>query len=183
MKAGIKIANLRFAFSALAAFALTGAGVSTAGAQTSRSQNDAARAPIQIPLDRAVGVEGRLAQTLWETGSEKDLYDMRLVSEMRRLARVPGALKNTKVWTTRADVSALAGEEILIQIRSPLTCGSLGCEMIVLSEASGSPQVLLRTIGDTIDAPRMDELVVNRGSNRERAWRLRSNRFQQMNKR
>ncbi|WDI32188.1 hypothetical protein PUV54_03150 [Hyphococcus flavus] len=183
MKAVSKVTKLRFAFSALAVFALAGAGASAANAQSNRSQNDAARAELQIPLDRPVGVEGRLAQTLWGTGSEKDLYDMRLINEVRRLARVPGAMRNTKVWTTRADVSALAGEEILIQIRSPLTCGSLGCEMIVLSEASGSPLVLLRTIGDTIDAPRMDELVVNRGSNRERAWRLRSNRFQQMDKR
>jgi len=123
--------------------------------------------------NRAVGVEGRLRQVYWTTApdSEKYLADMQMDRESARISRAPGAMRHTKVWMARADVCGLPGDEILMQIRSPLTCGTLGCEMIVLSDAGGSPRVIMRTVGDTIDSPVIDGIVINRGSKNQRAWR------------
>ena len=127
--------------------------------------------------NRAVGVSGRLRQVYWTTApdSEKYLSDMKLDRESARMARAPATRRHTKVWMARADVCGLPGDEILMQIRSPLTCGTLGCEMIVLSDAGGSPRVIMRTVGDTIDSPVLDGIVINRGSRNQRAWRYDSN--------
>ncbi len=165
----------------LGVFALF-AGVNTAALaqQTAASQETALAPRPAIAVNRAVGARGKLRDVYWTDGTEKDLRDMRLSSTTRRLARAPAARKHTKVWIARADVCGSADEEILMQIRSPLTCGSLGCEMVVLSEASGEPKVLLRTIGATIDVDATDEIVVDRDSNRRRNWKYRSGRFQQM---
>ena len=178
MKAGRDFFVLRFWRIALSMAAVTALGASAASAQSSRNQDAVTDLKSDAPIKRAVGVEGRLKSAFWTTGSERDLFDMRLMKETRRLARAPDAMKNTRVWIARADVSELPGEEILMQIRSPLTCGSLGCELLVISEATGDPRVLLRTIGDTIDAPAMDELVVNKGSSRQRSWKYSREQFQ-----
>ena len=174
---------LNFRLIVLNIFAVAAVGASAASAQSSRDETTATVFKSEVPVNRSVGVEGRLKSAFWTTGSEKDLLDMRLMKETGRLKRAPEAMKNTRIWIARADVSELAGEEILMQIRSPLTCGSLGCELLVISEATGNPIVLLHTIGDTIDAPAMDELVINKGSTRQRAWKYSRARFQPIEKR
>lgn len=161
----------RFLLSALGVFALATFGFNSAGAQTADRQNATVLSQIEIPAARAVGVKGRLSRVLWSTGSGKDLYAMRLLKTASRLERAPGAMKNTKIWMARADICSPPGDEILMQIRGPLTCGSLGCEMVILSEASGAPRVLLHTIGDTIDSPATDEVTINQGSSRQRDWK------------
>ena len=183
MNALSEFAKLRFLLLALSVCALTAISTSASSAQKSRDKNEAAALQDQAFMNRAVGAKGRLKRVYWTTGSESDLYEMRLEKQARRLANVTGAMRNTRIWIARADVCGLAGDETLVQIRSPLTCGSLGCELVVLSETTGSPRVLLRTIGNSIDAPAMDELVINQDSNRERAWRYGGGRFQQVGKR
>ncbi|MCB2114425.1 MAG: hypothetical protein R3C42_05845 [Parvularculaceae bacterium] len=141
-----------------------------------------ARAP-----NRAVGVEGRMKEVYWaaEPDSARLFAKMQMFAEAGRIARAPGALRHTKVWTARADVCSTPGEEILMQIRSPLTCGSLGCEMLVLSDAGGgAPRVIMRTVGDSIDSPVIDGLIINRGSKNQRAWRYdAAGDFRQINRR
>lgn len=175
--------KVRLLSSALGVLALASLCGGPVHAQDTRGRANAVISQNEISVNRAVGVSGSLRRVAWSTGSEKDLYNLRLLEVASRLARTPGVMRNTKIWTARADVCGLAGDEILIQIRSPLTCGSLGCEIMVLSEAGGRPEVLLRTIGDTIDAPAMNELTINQGSNRQRSWKYGQDRFQQTRKR
>lgn len=146
--------------------------VAPASAQTASGQySETSR--YATSTNRAVGVEGRLKQIYWSRApsSEGYLTEMSMAREASRISKTPGAMQRTRVWMARADVCNLPGDEILMQIRGPLTCGSLGCEMVVLSDAEGAPRVLLRTIGDTIDAPVIDGLVINRGAKNQRVWR------------
>lgn len=123
---------------------------------------------------RAVGVRGKLKDIYWVETPEPAFAAMTDGSEEMRSA-APAQLKvRRKVWTARADVCGLPGEEILVQIRSPLTCGSLGCQMMVMSDAGGTRRVLMQTIGDTIDAPAIDQLTINAGSKSQRSWRYDS---------
>lgn len=179
MRSIYEIFEKRFLVLALVFFSMTPWINNSALGQTSDLQAETALSQVETTSSRAVGVAGALKRVPWSAGSGADLYNMRLVKMARRLEQTPGAMKNTKIWIARADICALAGDEILMQIRSPLTCGSLGCELVVLSEANGGPQVLMRTIGDTIDAPAMNEIVINQGSNRQRSWKYDRGRFKQ----
>lgn len=179
MRSIFELLENRFLVLALALVSLTPLNINSALAQTTDVQSDTAQTQVEVSSNRAVGVTGYLRRVPWTNATGADLYNMRMVKMARRLEQTPGAMKNTKIWIARADICSLAGDEILMQIRSPLTCGSLGCEMVILSEASGGPQVLMRTIGDTIDAPGMNQVVVNQGTDRQRSWNYDEGRYLQ----
>lgn len=163
---------------ALCCVAFAYGGVGAASAQTSELQTS-----IQPRVDRTqpVGRKGRLRNVYWSVASDEQLYQMQLLKTARELATTPGAMQRTRVWMARADICGAEGEEILMQIRSPLTCGTLGCEMVVLTEAGGGgPRVLMRTIGNSIDAADLDELTINEGTKLERRWSYARGRFQPM---
>ncbi len=145
--------------------------IAPASAQTAAAEKDATQSREQIVSARTVGVKGALRSVVWSDASLQDLAKLRLENAAATLSRTPGALRHTKVLVARADVCSEAGEETLVQIRSPLTCGSLGCQMMILSETGAAPRVLMQTIGDTIDAPALDEIVINSGDVRQRVWR------------
>jgi hypothetical protein len=147
-----------------------------AAAQTREDDNKATLSAAQVQSSRAVGTRGRLSNIYWTEMSEQTLFDMKISSSTRRLPIEPGVRSRAKIWTARADVCDLPGDEILVQIRSPLTCGSLGCEMMVASDAGGAPRVLMRTIGNSIDAPSSDAITINAGAKTERSWRYENAR-------
>ncbi|MBT8472237.1 MAG: hypothetical protein HKN14_13975 [Marinicaulis sp.] len=165
--------------------AIFSAGLSSAAAQTAEVQSSEISAQAQFTAQRPVGGRGRLQRVYWSDASTKELFDMRLEKTARQILRLPDAMRTTKILTARADICSTPGEETIMQIRSPLTCGTLGCQMVVLSEASGSPRVIMRTIGDTLDAPAIDQIVINRGSKRQRSWNYSNQRreFRQMRQR
>ena len=177
MRSTCSISKIAASCIAAGAASMMAAFIAPALAQTAADQT-AARSKYATSTNRAVGVEGRLKDVYWSTApsSEGYLAEMKMAREAGRLLKAPGAMKRTKVWMARADVCNLPGDEILMQIRGPLTCGSLGCEMAVLSDADGAPRVLLRTVGDTIDAPVIDGLVINRGAKNQRAWRYENDK-------
>ena len=150
--------------------------------QTRDDPNAVTASASLVPTNRSVGISGKMKAVKWATSPEKSLYDMRLEKTALRLARTPGAMRATKIWTARADVCDLPGDEILMQIRSPLTCGSLGCELLVLSDAGGAPRVVLQAIGDTIDSPARDKIVINQGVRRERTFDYVGDSFRQSRK-
>lgn len=160
--------NKGASFAAAGLFSLA---VATASAQVPTTDKDATQSREQIVSARTVGVKGALRSVVWSDASLQDLTQLRLEKTAATLSRTPGAMRHTKVWVARADVCSEAGEETLVQIRSPLTCGSLGCQMMILSEAGVAPRVLMQTVGDTIDAPALDEIVINSGDARQRVWR------------
>ncbi|MCA8889553.1 MAG: hypothetical protein KDA46_12025 [Parvularculaceae bacterium] len=175
-----KIASLK-TFSIMPALAVLAlAAAAPAAAQTADDRQSVQLSSSLIMTNRAVGVEGRMKQVRWASAPQRELVDKRLTKTMRRLAAAPDAMGQTRVWTARADICDLPGEEILMQIRSPLTCGTLGCEMVVLSDAGGAPQVVLETVGDTIDTRSPGEIIVNRGDRHERSFRYSVGEFRRM---
>lgn len=173
-------ATVRSNFAKLVACAIVfgAAGFAPAHAQTG-AQEDPASFTADGSAVRPVGSEGRLRRMNWVRASERDLYALRLDQTARQLSSAPGAMERSDIWMARADVCATAGDEVLMQIRSPLTCGTLGCVMMVITESGGAPRVLLRTVGDTLDSPVTDEIIVNRGSSQQRIWRYARGRFRQ----
>jgi len=171
MRSARSFRNLRACFAAAGIFSLAVSAVAPAFAQA--STRDAAAAPSQSEpvAARAVGAKSALRRVSWSDATIEDLTRLRLGKTALSLSRAPGALPHTKVWIARADVCSETGEETLVQVRSPLTCGTLGCQMMIVTEAGGAPRVLMQTVGDTIDAPAMDEIVINGGAPRERVWR------------
>lgn len=100
-------------------------------------------------------------------GSIDDLRKFQLSSLIDKIESVEGVAEETKVWVAAADVASAPGEETFYHVKGPLTCGRIGCELIVIG-ASGS--VLLETIGEDVSAPAMDTLVVNQGSGTAVVW-------------
>jgi len=108
-------------------------------------------------------------------GGVQDLQDARLTALAEKLASVPGVPEQTKVWIATADVASAPGVETIYHVKGPLTCGSHGCELVVVSEAQN---ILLETAGDSIEAPEMDTLVVNPGSGSETIWTFNGDTFE-----
>lgn len=170
-------------FLALGCSLFTIAEFSGAAAQTNDARSAVAAVKSLEARPQPVGRKGAMSEVFWSTAPSENLYEMRLLKTAREIESIPGAMRNTKVWMARADICSTPGDEILMQIRSPLTCGTLGCEMVVLSDAVGPPRVLMRTIGDSIDAPAMDQLTINSGSTRQRSWKYDRGQFQQLQRR
>lgn len=159
-------------------FALALAALAPASAQVAASE-PAATSQGEAVAARAVGVKGAMRRVSWSDATLQDLQRLRLEKTATTLSRTPGALRHTKIWIARADVCSDAGDEVLVQIRSPLTCGTIGCEMVVLNAAGVAPRVILQTVGDTIDSPAPDALIINDGTKYQRSWRYEGVRFQQ----
>ena len=172
------IFELRHFLAAAGVIALLIIGTGPAGAQTFDSQESVQSEQIKRS-GRPVGIRS-FSNIYWQKQSQRELYDMRLFNMARRLERTPGVMENNNVWMARADVCDEPGDEILLQVRSPLTCGTLGCQIMVISEASGAPRVILSTIGNSIDGQGRNALSMNEGTSSERQWSYRGGRFQQM---
>lgn len=151
-----------------------------AAAQTNREPGAPALSANLIQTNRAVGVRGNLKNTYWVETSDKALDDILGESGRARMASAPAIKTRRTVWMARADIASAPGDEILVQIRSPLTCGTLGCQMMVVSEAGGEKRVLMETVGDTIDAPSTDDVTINAGSKSQRSWRYEGASFRSM---
>jgi len=114
------------------------------------------------PADAASGG----ADIVFTRGSLSDLVDAQLAGVIKKLESVPGVSDTTKVWIADADVASAPGVERIFHIKGPLTCGSAGCDLIV----TGGGHTLLETIGEGIDCPEIDTLVINQGTALEAAW-------------
>lgn len=171
MRSASSFRNRGAFFAAAGLFSLAASALAPALAQVPTSANDAAPSQEKVVAARAVGAKSALRGVAWSDATIEDLTRLRLENAALTLSRTPGALRHSKIWIARADVCSETGEETLVQIRSPLTCGSLGCQMMILTEAGGAPRIMMQTVGDTIDAPALDEIVINSGDKRERIWR------------
>ena len=165
----------------LIAFALDGganviepetAGGADAAAVQAVSAESADRAqPEPTTVDnnsnRAVSID-------FSRGGVDDLRNLQLTDLLSKIESVPGVSDETKVWIASADVASAPGSETLYHIKGPLTCGSVGCDLIV---AGGSDQILLETVGESVDAPEMDTLIINQGASSETVWEFNGDRF------
>ena len=100
-------------------------------------------------------------------GAFNDLKGAPLSDLVTKIERVPGLAEETKVWVATADIASAPGSETFYHVKGPLTCGSVGCELIVIG---GARQRLLETIGERVDAPEIDTLIINQGTSSEVVW-------------
>ncbi|MCB2114424.1 MAG: hypothetical protein R3C42_05840 [Parvularculaceae bacterium] len=100
-------------------------------------------------------------------GSLADLRGLGAASMLDKIDAVEGVAEKTKVWVATADVASAPGDETFYHVKGPLTCGRIGCDLIV-SSASGD--VLLETVGEGISSPAMDVLVINKGVGASVTW-------------
>jgi len=100
-------------------------------------------------------------------GSVDDLRNLRAAPLLEKIDSVPGVAEKTKVWVASADVASAPGDETFYHIKGPLTCGRIGCDLIVAG-ASGS--ILLETVGEDISSPAMNTLIINQGSGTAVTW-------------
>jgi len=100
-------------------------------------------------------------------GSIDDLRNAGLSTLMAKIQEVEGVAYQTKIWVATADVASAPGAETFYHIKGPLTCGRIGCDLIVVS---ASKSILLETIGEGISSPAFDTLVINRGTGEAVTW-------------
>ena len=103
------------------------------------------------------------------TSSLRSTGDQRL---MRMFERAPEAAARTTVWIAKADICDLPGDETMMHIEGPLTCGSAGCQMVVMGEVGGRQKIIARMVGETVSVPQRERLVMNEGTKSETTYRF-----------
>ncbi len=89
----------------------------------------------------------------------------------------PGVAEKTRVWVAQADVSRLPGLETIVQVKGPMTCGRIGCNIIILGKVGGVDKIILETMGETIESSRTDRVRINQGTGKVIEWRFNGSRF------
>jgi len=117
------------------------------------------------------------AEIRFYAGSMQDLYVAPMRGTMARIERAEGVAEKTRIWVAHADLARTPGMETIIHVKSPISCGSAGCELVILSGTGDSQKVLLRTIGETISSPAYDRVVINEGSWSETTWEFNGAKF------
>lgn len=107
-------------------------------------------------------------------GSIDDLRKDQLTALVAKIEEVEGVADETKVWVATADVASAPGVETFYHIKGPLTCGRIGCDLIVVS---ASKAILLETIGEGVSSPNIDTLIINQGTGSAVTWVFDGSRF------
>lgn len=153
----------------------TGAGEAAAGSEdvSGSVQNDDAPDTDEAPDADAVAAADETAPQQgvrrldFTRGSMDDLRDDKLTGLVEKISGVPGVADKTKVWVAKSDVASTPGMETLYHVKGPLTCGSVGCDLVVVDQ-SGS--ALLSTVGESVVSPQIDTLIINQGAATEVTW-------------
>ena len=106
-------------------------------------------------------------------GSMDDLRSAGLTRLIEKIESVAGVAEETKVWMATAEIASAAGEETVFQLKGPLTCGRLGCDIAV----TGGGRILLETVGETVSAPQIDTLIINAGADTAVTWVFNGEEF------
>lgn len=135
-----------------------------------------ASSPEPAPVDAAPAANGSgvvLAQSdgpidlSFSRGTVEDLRSAGLSAEVEKVSSVAGVADETKVWIAEADIASAPGDETLYHVKGPLTCGGVGCDLIIVDAAGDT---LLETVGEGVSAPQTDTLIINEGSPGEVTW-------------
>ena len=110
-------------------------------------------------------------------GAFENLEDVPLSKLVEKIESVTGVAEETKVWVATANVASTPGSETLFHVKGPLTCGSVGCELIVVGDWGGTQKILLETVGERVDAPEIDTLIVNQDTVSEVVWKFNGEKF------
>ncbi len=109
-------------------------------------------------------------------GSIDDLRRDRLSTPLEKIESVAGVAVETKVWVATADVASASGVETFYHLKGPLTCGRIGCDLILVS---ASKAVLLETIAEGVSSPQIDTLIVNQGTDAAVTWVFNGSEFEE----
>lgn len=109
-------------------------------------------------------------------GSIDDLRTDQLAAIVAKIEEVEGVAGDTKIWVATADVASAPGAETFYHVKGPLTCGRIGCDLVVVS---ASKAVLLETVGEGISAPQIDTLVINQGTGMSVTWVFNGSEYEQ----
>lgn len=115
---------------------------------------------------------------VFRTGDTKMLVELGMREIAARVEKAPGdAAKKTTIFVASADVASLPGPEAVAFVKGPVTCGRLGCKLVIVGLIDGKKVTLLETLGETVDAPSLDKLIVNKGTEFEVTWTFDGERF------
>ncbi|MEZ5894986.1 MAG: hypothetical protein R3C51_01175 [Parvularculaceae bacterium] len=103
-------------------------------------------------------------------GSLDDLRREPVASLLEKIDSIPDVAERTKVWTASADVASAPGVETFYHVKGPVTCGRVGCDLVVLGDVGGARTLLLDTVAEDVASPQVDTLVVNAGTPAEVTW-------------
>ena len=109
-------------------------------------------------------------------GSIDDLRRDQLSTPLEKIESVAGVAAETKVWVATADVASAPGVETFYHLKGPLTCGRIGCDLILVS---ASKAVLLETIAEGVSSPQIDTLIVNQGTDAAVTWVFNGSEFEE----
>ena len=109
-------------------------------------------------------------------GSIDDLRTDQLAAIVAKIEEVEGVAGDTKVWVATADVASAPGAETFYHVKGPITCGRIGCDLVVVS---ASKAVLLETVGEGVAAPQIDTLVINQGTGISVTWVFNGSEYEQ----
>ena len=167
-------------------FAL-GIGISPAMAQdgqTTGNQNDLARILEELKRlsdeanERASSRDNENQRTIeFQALTSKHLPALGLRDLSTLIEGPPGVAEKTRVWVAKADVSRLPGLETIVQVKSPVTCGRIGCNITVLGTVGGTDKIILETMGETIESQRTDRVRIVQGTGKVIEWRFNGARF------
>lgn len=109
-------------------------------------------------------------------GSIDDLRRDQLSTPLEKIESVAGVASETKVWVATADVASAPGVETFYHLKGPLTCGRIGCDLILVS---ASKAVLLETIAEGVSSPQIDTLIVDQGTDAAVTWVFNGSEFEE----
>jgi len=109
--------------------------------------------------------------------STKELYALGLRDLATLVEGPPGVAEKTRVWVAQADLARLPGLETIVHVKGPVTCGRIGCNIVILGNVGGTEKIILETIGETIESPRRDRIIINQGTEYQIKWRFNGVRF------
>ncbi len=122
------------------------------------------------PADDAPRAAAEPASLDFTIGSIADLRGEPVSSLMEKIDSLPDVADRTKVWVASADVCSAPGVETFYHVKGPVTCGRIGCDLVVIGEVGGARKVLLETVGEDVSSPQANTLVINAGGPAAVTW-------------
>ncbi len=149
---------------------------SSAPARVAQSDESADDERIIVAETPDTGGEDAPASIDFSIGSIDDLRRDQLSTPLEKIESVAGIAAETKVWVATADVASAPGVETFYHLKGPLTCGRIGCDLILVS---ASKAILLETIAEGVSSPQIDTLIINQGTDAAVTWVFNGSEFQE----
>lgn len=129
----------------------------------------AADMDTQAPAETDVSQDDANAIS-FSLGSLDNLRAEPLATLLAKVESVADVAADTKVWVAEADIARAPGAETIYHVKGPLTCGRIGCDLVVVGDHDGARKVFLQTVGESVSSPGVDTLVINEATPSAATW-------------